>query len=606
MIGSGAAGAVVANGGPADELRRLTRERRLRPVFQPVISLVDGSVFAYEGLIRGPGESPLHRPEAMFAVARQVGVAADLEIACATAQVAEFARQNLPGKLLVNLSSENLLRTRERIRRAMRYVMDHGVSPTQLIVELSEHERVTDPAAFSAAVNELRDLGLTLALDDYGEGRSSLRLWVEVQPEIVKIDRFFARGIDGDAKKFQAVTGLVRLAQAFGTQLIAEGIETEAELAVLRDLGVPFAQGFLFGTPTAQPTNRIPAGLLTAITSRQIAVYPETVRQPTRHRTAGQTVILAPAVAPSTPNNELAALFNAHPELHALPVVDSGTPVGLINRRAFMDRYAQPFQRELYGRKRCTAFMNPRPLIVDKATPLESLTQVLTGADQRYLADGFIVTDGGRYLGIGTGEALVRAVTEIRIEAARYANPLTFLPGNVPISEHISRLLANQVPFVACYSDLNQFKPYNDQYGYWRGDKMIKLAAQTLSAHCNPVRDFLGHVGGDDFVLLFQSEDWATRCEKAIAQFNRDARSLFNAQDIAAGGIRGEDRQGRPAFFPVTTMSIGAVPVAPREYRYDEDVASAAAAAKRQAKGRKLSLFVMHPDAAPARVARSP
>lgn len=389
------------------------------------------------------------------------------------------------------------------------------------------------------------------------------------------------------------MTGLVGLARAYGTRLIAEGIETEGELAVLRDLGVPFGQGFLLGTPSEAPARQISAQLVGAIESRQIAVYPETVRQPSRHRTAGQTVILAPAVAPSTPNNELALLFGRHPELHALPVVDAGTPVGLINRRAFMDRYAQPFQRELYGRKACTVFMNPQPLVVDKATPLESLTRVMTGDDQRHLADGFIVTDAGHYLGIGTGEALVRAVTEIRIEAARYANPLTFLPGNIPISEHIARLLANQVPFVACYSDLNQFKPYNDQYGYWRGDEMIKLAAQSLSAHCNPVRDFLGHVGGDDFVLLFQSEDWARRCEEAIAEFNRLAQRLFNAEDLAAGGIRGEDRLGNPAFFPLTTMSIGAVPVAPDDYRNPEDVASAAAVAKRQAKGRKVSLYVM-------------
>jgi len=134
-----------------------------------------------------------------------------------------------------------------------------------------------------------------------------------------------------------------------------------------------------------------------------------------------------------------------------------------------------------------------------------------------------VIADSGRYVGLATGESLVRAVAEIRVEAARYANPLTFLPGNIPISEHIARLLAAGVEFTACYSDLNQFKPFNDQYGYWRGDEMIKLAAATLSAACDPLRDFLGHVCGDDFVVLFQSGDWRERCERIVEEFNAAA-----------------------------------------------------------------------------------
>ncbi|MBR7513801.1 GGDEF domain-containing protein, partial [Mycobacterium tuberculosis] len=80
-------------------------------------------------------------------------------------------------------------------------------------------------------------------------------------------------------------------------------------------------------------------------------------------------------------------------------------------------------------------------------------------------------------LGLGTGEELVRTVTEIRIEAARYANPLTFLPGNIPLNLHIERLLEANAEFYACYVDLNHFKPFNDQYGYWQGDEMLKMAA---------------------------------------------------------------------------------------------------------------------------------
>jgi diguanylate cyclase (GGDEF)-like protein len=230
--------------------------------------------------------------------------------------------------------------------------------------------------------------------------------------------------------------------------------------------------------------------------------------------------------------------------------------------------------------------------MLDKNTGLDAMTAVLTSADQRYLTDGFIVTEGGRYLGIGTGEQLVRVVTEVRIEAARHANPLTFLPGNIPISEHIDRLLASGGEFVACYADLNDFKPYNDHYGYWRGDEMIRLVARTLVSHCDPRRDFVGHVGGDDFVVLFQSDDWLDRCERIVAAFNLKALSLFDADALAHGGIEAEDRHGVRRFFKCTSLSIGAVPVRPGAFTRSEEVASAAAAAKHKAKKSTVGLAI--------------
>jgi diguanylate cyclase (GGDEF)-like protein len=230
--------------------------------------------------------------------------------------------------------------------------------------------------------------------------------------------------------------------------------------------------------------------------------------------------------------------------------------------------------------------------MLDRHTGLDAMTAILTATDQRYLTEGFIITEGGRYLGLGTGEQLVRVVTEVRIEAARHANPLTFLPGNIPISEHITRLLAGNSEFVACYGDLNDFKPFNDHYGYWRGDEMIRLVARTLIANCDPRRDFVGHVGGDDFVVLFQSDDWMNRCERIVAAFNDKARELFDQQALDLGGIEADDRHGVRRFFPFTTLSMGAVPVHPGKFERAEQVASAAAAAKHKAKVSSRGLAV--------------
>ena len=217
----------------------------------------------------------------------------------------------------------------------------------------------------------------------------------------------------------------------------------------------------------------------------------------------------------------------------------------------------------------------------------------MTSQDQRYLSDGFVVTENGRYVGLGTGDQLVRSVTELRLEAARHANPLTFLPGNIPISLHIKRLLDSGAAFVACYLDMNHFKPFNDQYGYWQGDEMIRLLARLAAAHSDPQRDFVGHVGGDDFLILFQSTDWRQRCERVIREFAELARELYDEAARQAGGIQAEDRHGVLRFFPFTTLSVGALRVEGGQFADAEEVASRAALAKRQAKVADTGLYVL-------------
>jgi len=235
---------------------------------------------------------------------------------------------------------------------------------------------------------------------------------------------------------------------------------------------------------------------------------------------------------------------------------------------------------------------NTEPRIIERNHNVDELVGILTSDDQRYLVDGFIVTENGRYEGLGTGEQLVRSVTETRIEAARHANPLTFLPGNIPISQHIERLLGSGAEFTACYADLNNFKPFNDQYGYWRGDEMIRLVARICQAHCDPRRDFVGHVGGDDFILLYQSDDWQRQCQAIIDEFAQQAQTLFDESARLAGGIEAEDRFGVRRFFAMTTLSIGAVRISPRLFSNSEQVASEAARAKHDAKTNGQGLVV--------------
>lgn len=567
-------------------VRDLIERRLLTAHFQPIGDLRDGSVHAHEALIRGPAGSPFALPDALFAAAAKEACSFELEVECVRRALASWSASPRSGRLFVNFSAGALIRTlTERgIEDVIATVAAQGIAASSVVIELTEHERVRDPEALHTACAALRRYGIGIALDDFGDGRSSLRLWSELKPDLVKIDKYFLKDLPRHGDKLQTLRALLQIAETFGSQLVAEGLEGAEELRLARDLGIAYGQGWALGRPAARPVTALLPAAQAVLTSRDIAVFPELKRASNSGYTASRLLIAAPSVDPDTTHDEVYELLRETDALHALAVVDDDRPVALINRGQFIASYARPYFKELYGSKPCTLFANLAPLTIEVHTGIEELTGVLTSGDQRYLTEGFVITEGGRYRGLGTGQQLVRAVTEARIEAARHANPLTFLPGNIPISDHIERLLASGRDFVAGYADLNHFKPYNDHYGYWRGDEMIRLVARVLVAHCDARRDFVGHVGGDDFVILFQSGDWLERCERIVQSFNEKARELFDPEALAAGGIHAEDRHGDLRFHPCTTLCIGAVQVQPGRFEHAEDVASAAAAAKREAK----------------------
>lgn len=577
-------------------LARLMRGDALYPVFQPIVDLKDASVHAHEALVRGPQGSPLQSPDALLRAAEEEGLLYELELYCVFLALRQWGRLRQPGRLFLNISAHALQRLvalggAAMMARAMRGL---DVPPRMVVLEITEHERVHDMDSLVEVAQALHAVGLSLALDDFGDGRSSLRLWSQIKPDIVKIDKYFSRDISSNADKLKTLQALLQIADVFGTALVAEGIENEADLRVIRDLGMAYGQGYFLGRPAQEVAVDIHDEAGSVLRDTRVAVMPEQRYIARVGQLRHLSIIHAPAVSRTASNDEVAAVFQAHPELHAVAVVDEMRPQAIINRQQFMDHYATLYFREIFGKKSCLLHANMEPRLIERNHDIDQLVGILTSQDQRYLSDGFVVTENGRYVGLGTGDQLVRSVTELRLEAARHANPLTFLPGNIPISLHIKRLLDSGAAFVACYLDMNHFKPFNDQYGYWQGDEMIRLLARLAAAHSDPQRDFVGHVGGDDFLILFQSTDWRQRCERVIREFAELARELYDESARQAGGIQAEDRHGVLRFFPFTTLSVGALRVEGGQFADAEEVASRAALAKRQAKLADTGLYELN------------
>lgn len=578
---------------PRHTLQDILRHRQLSAVFQPIVDLRSASLLGYEGLIRGPADHHLHAPLALFTASREVGLELELERAARKTVLETFARLNLPGKLFLNVSPSSLAQPGFRQGQTLEYLQHIGLPPNRVIIELTEHQPTHDFEIMREAVLHYRRMGFTIAIDDLGEGFSSLRLWSELRPEFVKLDMHFVRGINQDPIKLPFAAAIQQIAASSGAQVIAEGIETAAELTVVRDIGISFGQGYLIAFPSPQPVKSVPDAIQRLIGNRTIAIYPGQTQR--NHTVTAERLLQATEpVTPETPNDVLFASFDRNPDLFAVPVLNRDqVPIGLINRHNLIDRFARPFRRELYGRRPCTLFMDPAPMVVDRSISVQELSQLIVDGDQRHLSNGFIITDGGRYLGIGTGHQLMREITELQIKAARYANPLTQLPGNVPISEHTQRLLASGTRFAVAYCDLDHFKPYNDIYGYARGDDVIQLTAQVLNSVIDSKMDFIGHVGGDDFVLLLQSADWEVRCRQALIMFDEAIKQCFADEHVRQGGYVSEDRMGQLVHHPLVSLSIGVVLVEPGRFGSHHEVATCAAEVKKCAKKQAGSSLFM-------------
>ena len=570
----------------SQEVRSIIAEGLLHPVFQPILNFRARSYLGYEALIRGPANSPLHRPDQLFAAARHAGVARELEHACREASLRAFAHHRLPGRLFLNVTPGCLLDERLMNGESRQLLNDLGIAANRVVIELTENEQIIDQPGIGDALLHYRGQGFQIAIDDLGEGFANLRMWSEVQPEYVKIDKHFVHGIADDRIKYHFVRAMQDLAEICNASLVAEGVERAEDFACVRDMGISCVQGYFIALPDAVPVRQLSSAVIEALALQRVALSPGGAK------TATALNLVRPIVpVPQEATNEcVIARFEANPDIDVLPVVHGDLPVGMINRHSMIDRFARPFRKELFGRKSCEQFMDHAPLVVDQHATLQELAMMLALAPKHYLFDGFIVTGNGKYLGVGSSHDLMAMITEMQISAARYANPLTQLPGNVPINEHIDRMLEANTVFVAAYIDIDSFKPYNDTYGYRRGDDVIQLLGNLICEAVDPRVDFVGHIGGDDFFVIFQSSDWERRCWGIVRSFDDLVAGMVNLNEHAQGGYLAENRKGELVLQAFPTLSIGAVSVDSGEYESHREVAAAASVAKKEAKkaGKKL------------------
>ena len=235
-------------------LPRLLEEQALYPYLQPIVSLRDGRTFGHEALIRGTVDGAELSGGEIVAAAQAHGAMFTLDLVGRTVAL-EQGMPKLSGNevLFVNFTPTAIYDPDVCLRTTWAIAKRHRLPMSRLCFEVVETERFPDLAFLKRILDEYRRQGAMVALDDLGAGHSSLSYLAALRPDFVKLDRELVTGIDGDPARQRLLRALVDYSHELEVRVVAEGIETEAELAAVRALGADFAQGWYLGRPAAEP-----------------------------------------------------------------------------------------------------------------------------------------------------------------------------------------------------------------------------------------------------------------------------------------------------------------------------------------------------------------
>jgi diguanylate cyclase (GGDEF)-like protein len=522
----------------------------LHTVFQPILDGASREAIGYEALTRGPADHELNSPIALIAVAAKCAMSTELERACINSALRSFRQLRLTGRLFLNVLPQTLLDWQGFPEWLAEQLADVAIDPHDVVLELTEHGLSEDETQLAAAVAPLRAMGCDIAIDDLGAGSSGLKTWSAIRPDYVKVDRYFVAGVEQDAVRSEILRSVVDMGRVTGCRIIAEGVENREQFAIALELGVDYFQGFLFGQPERVP--KLDAVLLGSL---------ETAKSGVNADCAGHLVLQIPGVDASVQVSEVVERFRNEPSWTALAVLDNEHPIGMVHRDDLLIFLSRPLHPEVYNRKPVSSVMNRAAVQIDARARLDQVSRLVTARTAGRPRDDFIVTRNGRYLGMGRTIDLLRHITAQQIQAAKQSNPLTGLPGNREIQTHIAQWLAGRRSFVACHLDLDNFKAFNDAYGYARGDQVLMHVAQVVTRLARPRVDFVGHVGGDDFVFLMRSQDWSLRLTAMVEELEASLVNFHSVEHRKAGGLDGVDRDGVQRRFPLLSASIAAVEV---------------------------------------------
>lgn len=583
--------------GPSDQEKDLTAiaallaSDTLTSHLQPIFSARSGKVFGYEALLRIAGDNPFGSIADIFRRAIATGCISALDARCLETAVMtahRFALHEQPVSLFVNVCPETLMNPDISFESIDRLVDLLGFRKEQIILEITEESVVSNYEYFRESLAGFRRKGYKVAIDDFGAGYCGLKMLSTIEPDFVKIDRHFISGIDRTLVKFNLVDAIAMACHRIGIRVVGEGVEREEELRSLMSTGIELFQGNLLGLPSHEPVPR--ERVCPHFAEGRRGAGPELGEL----RYIGDIAVQLEPLASDASIGEAFKRFTHDKGLKGLPVVRNDAVVGMLNRGRFLEndilgRFGFGFAMNAY--KKVTELMEESFLLFEANTTFEEVSKRVQQWKTSLPYENICVTRNGRYWGIVDMNKLLDAVIEKNISLAKGCNPLSSLPGNNFIQQEISARIDQNMHFDVGYVDIDNFKPFNDNYGFERGDFVIRtlgdIITRALAASDSEGFGFAGHIGGDDFIFLTRPTLSAAVAEQITAEFEAMLPEFHGRDDAGKGGYQARNRRGGWECMPLLSLSIGIVSTDVCNIRSYPQLASIATEVKWAAKMRE-------------------
>lgn len=563
----------------------------LEHAFQPIVNPLSGSIFAVECLLRGHEKAGFSDIFEVFDTAHNEGLLLDIDLKLRQKAIKKFSsiQNSKKIKLFYNFDVRITNMCDYTTDTSQNILAGFGLDPGVFCFEISERYH-TKSGQIDCLFNNAKSSGCQIAIDDFGSGFANFELFYFSEPDYLKIDRFLITNIDKEVKKRKFCNHITNLAHFFGISVIAEGVETEKEFLTCRDMGVDLIQGYFIQKPVLDvdklQTKYEEVDNLFKTNKRKITEDSQLINQ--------QMIQLSP-IKSNGSMEELLDKISENTENPVVPVVDnSGIPVGIISESNLKKYLYKPFGKDLLFNKShtpsITKFINKCPT-VEITVPLEQMLEIYVANSD---ADGVIITHELKYHGFMTAQSLLNTLNDKNLAYARDMNPLTKLPGNNLINSYLNKAYKDiESSYVFIYFDFDNFKPFNDRFGFRQGDRAITIFAEIMKEHMQDNSAFIGHIGGDDFFCGASCPAGSeTACYNIVAKireiisiFTETAASFYDKQEQENGKYIAKDRTGLTREFPLLSVSAAVIriPEGERETNSDE-LSNILAVMKKEAK----------------------
>ena len=559
---------------------------RVDYAFQPIVDIENGKTFGFEALIRGYESKTFTTIDSVFDTAYNENVLHKLDMILREKAIKKFAKLDFSKKIKLFYNLDNRITSMPDFAsgETLDVMKMFDLDKTNICFELSEKHQAGAYVGVDALVlNTYKKQGYSMAIDDFGVGYSGLQMLYRSEPDFIKIDKYFISEIDKNKNKQIFVSAIIEMSQAMGICIIAEGVERAKELEECKRLGCCMVQGYLVAKPTRNLLK------LRRQYDNILELSLKNRRDRKNIQNIDRYIEVLPALHENSNLDDVFKYFRENPTISIIPIVsDDFTPIGIIKEVDLKQYIFSQFGYSIL-KKHTKNSIKKFTIVCGIAKITDSLERMLKIYSHNSDNGGIIITKNTKYSGFLSTKVILDLINAKRLLDAKEQNPLTGLNGNKIINTYIAGRLKSKKKCVIVYFDFDNFKPFNDYYGFRKGDRAILLFADILKKKSILKDSLVGHVGGDDFFLGWNNsngtdEDVYQKVKKIVNKFAHDVESFYDDKDRARGFIKAKNREGIKSRYNLLTVSAAVLLVKDNVQSKEDIVVHELAKLKKSAK----------------------